>query len=106
PPRTTITEWYIGIPEAYEGRILLRAGQFARAAPLLENSAQSCQGLDAPFLNVRTRLWLGVAREGLGDHDGACSAYRSVVDQWGNAKPSSVTAAEAARRSRALGCQK
>jgi len=98
--------WRIGLLDAYAGRIHLQAGDAAGAAPLLEKSANACQGFNYPFLNVRTHLWLGMAKEKLGDTDAACAAYQFVLDRWGHAKPPSVTAREAERRSRALACKR
>ncbi|HWL89679.1 MAG TPA: hypothetical protein VNO21_27940, partial [Polyangiaceae bacterium] len=97
--------WRIGVLDAYAGRIFLYAGDPARAAPLLESGARACQSIYYPFVNVRAHLWLGMAKEKLGDTAGACSAYRFVVDRWGHATPRSVTAGEAARRLRALDCK-
>ncbi|WP_394829976.1 hypothetical protein [Pendulispora albinea] len=77
----------------------------ARAIPLLEKGARACQGLEYASLHVRTHLWLGMANEKAGDVAAACRAYRFVLDRWGHAKPRSVTAREAERRSRALKCR-
>ncbi len=97
--------WRVGVLDAYAGRIYLRAGDVARAMPFLERGARACQGLDYPFLKTRAHLWLGMAKEKSGDTDAACSAYRVVLERWGHATPRSVTAREAERRSRALGCK-
>ena len=94
-----------GVVDAYEGRLHLYASDPRTAASLLESSARSCNSLDFPFLNVRTHLWLGMAREKLGDHAAACEAYRFVIDRWGASKVPSVSAREAKRRSLALGCK-
>ncbi|WP_394821384.1 protein kinase domain-containing protein [Pendulispora albinea] len=93
-----------GFMEAYEGRLRLYANDARAAVPLLEAAAQSCNSLDFPFLNVRSHLWLGMAKEKLADVAGACAAYGFVIDRWGAARPESVTARDAKRRSRALGC--
>ena len=94
----------IGVMDAYEGHLRLAAGDAVRAAPLLETATRSCQALQHGAMHVRASLWLGIAREQLGDVSAACEAYRSVTDRWGDAKPPSVSAREAERRSRALGC--
>ncbi|WP_394831914.1 serine/threonine-protein kinase [Pendulispora rubella] len=94
----------IGAMEAYEGHLRLAAGDVVRAAPLLETATRSCQGLHHGAMNVRAHLWLGIAREQLGDVPAACDAYRFVTERWGSAKPTSVSAREAERRSRALNC--
>ncbi|WP_394829461.1 protein kinase domain-containing protein [Pendulispora albinea] len=97
-------EWAIGLPDVYAGRIYLQAGDAARAASVLEAGARACQGMYYPFLNVRAHLWLGMAKEKLGDKAAACRAYGVVLDRWGHATPRSITAREADERSRALGC--
>ncbi|WP_394829610.1 protein kinase domain-containing protein [Pendulispora albinea] len=97
--------WRIGLLDAYAGRIFLQAGDPARAAPLLEKGAHACQGIAYPFLNVRAHLWLGMAKEKLGDTAAACGAYRVVLDRWGHTTPRSITAREAEQRRRALGCK-
>ncbi|WXA90080.1 protein kinase [Pendulispora brunnea] len=97
--------WRVGVLDAYAGHIYLQAGDIAHAMPFLERGAHACQGFDYPFLKTRAHLWLGMAKEKLGDTDAACSAYRAVLDRWGHATPRSVTAREAERRSHALGCK-
>jgi eukaryotic-like serine/threonine-protein kinase len=94
-----------GFFEAYEGRLFLHADDAARAAPLLEAAARVCNGFTSPFLGMRSQLWLGQAKEKLGDPAGACAAYAVVTERWGRAKPRSVTAEEAAQRAKALGCE-
>ncbi|WP_394850808.1 serine/threonine protein kinase [Pendulispora brunnea] len=94
----------MGVLEAYEGHMRLLAGDITRAIPLLETAAQTCQGPQRGALHVRSHLWLGAAKEKASDMPGACEAYRFVLQRWGAARPRSVTAEEAARRSRALGC--
>ncbi|WP_394841260.1 serine/threonine-protein kinase [Pendulispora brunnea] len=94
----------LGVLESNEGWLRLEAGDGAAAAPLLESAARTCQSLDYPFVNMRSHLWLGRAKEKLGDVPGACAAYRVVIDQWGASKPPSVTAREAKQRSTSLGC--
>ncbi|WP_394844164.1 serine/threonine protein kinase [Pendulispora brunnea] len=96
----------IGMLEAYEGHIYLLAGDMARAIPLLENASSTCMGLRHGAIRVRAHLWLGMAKEKAGDVPGACEAYRFVLEQWGGAKPSSVTAQKALQRSRSLHCSK
>jgi len=94
----------IGVMDAYEGRLHLAGGEARAAVPLLERSAHSCNSLDLPFLNMRAHLWLGAAREQLGEIPAACDAYRFIVDRWGNATPHSTTAEEAKQRMRRLRC--
>jgi serine/threonine protein kinase/tetratricopeptide (TPR) repeat protein len=97
---------HIGVLDGYRGRLHLEQGDAAAAVPLLERATRSCQGFDLPYLNVQARLWLGEAKEKLGQTDGACSEYAEVQARWGNAKPISITAREAARRQKALGCKR
>ncbi|WP_394841003.1 protein kinase [Pendulispora brunnea] len=97
--------WHVGVLDTFAGHIFLQAGNPARALPLLENGARACQSLEYPFVNVRAHLWLGMAKEKLGETAAACTAYRFVVDRWGHATPRSVTAIEAERRMRALACK-
>jgi len=110
PPETedallpTAISSYPGLLEAYEGRLRLLSGDAARALPLLQTATRSCQGIDQAFLNTRAHLWLGLAYEKLAWRREACDAYAVVARRWGKAAPGSVTAAEALKRSRALGC--
>ncbi|WXA79760.1 protein kinase [Pendulispora rubella] len=97
--------WHVGVLDAYAGHIYLQAGDPARALPLLESGTRACQSIEYPFLNVRAHLWLGMAKEKLGESAAACTAYRFVVDRWGHATPRSVTALEAGRRMHALACK-
>jgi len=90
--------------DADVGRTYLRAGRAADAIPWLEHASSSCLVLWFPFEYVRAHLLLGQAREALGDKASACTAYRLVLDRWGQAKPPSVTAKQAKERADALGC--
>jgi eukaryotic-like serine/threonine-protein kinase len=89
----------------YTGRVLFLAGEPERAVPWLRAGAAACIALSHPFLHVRAQLWLGLALEAIEDREGACAAYRNVLDRWGRAVPPSVTAREAGRRRRALACK-
>ncbi|WP_394841254.1 serine/threonine-protein kinase [Pendulispora brunnea] len=104
PILPTLIAFHAGLLQAYEGRLRLAAGDASRAASLLDDAARSCQGTDQPFLNTRAHLWLGQAHEKLGHTREACEAYGVVMRRWGAATPASISAAEAAKRSRALGC--
>jgi eukaryotic-like serine/threonine-protein kinase len=86
------------------GRTLLLAGRTAEAVGELERATAHCFAARHPFAAVRARLDLGRAREGTGDRAGACRAYAEVLARWGSARPRSLTADEARRRTRALGC--
>ncbi|WXA98018.1 serine/threonine-protein kinase [Pendulispora brunnea] len=93
-----------GVLNSYEGKLYLEADDATRAAPLLEKGAAACISLDFPYLNVRAHLWEGMAKQRSGDIAGACDAYQSVIDQWGAAKPFSVTARRATELRRPLAC--
>ena len=86
------------------GRTLLLAGKTEEAVGYLRKAAHACMPLSAPVRYVRANLFLGQALEATGDKAGACKAYDVVLARWGKAKPRSVTAEEARRRSKALGC--
>lgn len=90
------------------GHLLLLAHRFADAASRLERVAFNCSlfwGDDSyvPWI-VPAAYDLGLAREGLGDTDGACIAYRRVRDRWGRAQPRSATAERARARLFGLHC--
>jgi hypothetical protein len=93
---------------AQVGHLLLLARRFADAASRLELVAFDCALFrwDNSYIPVMVRAAydLGQAREGLGDADGACVAYRRVLDRWGGAVPRSTSAEAARARSRALHC--
>jgi serine/threonine-protein kinase len=86
------------------GRTLLLAGRAGEALPHLERAARQCYGLRFPVEHVRASFDLGQAREATGQRDGACAAYRAVLDRWGEARPRSLTAERARERMRTLGC--
>jgi serine/threonine-protein kinase len=90
--------------DAAVGRALLLAGRVDEARTILERTAAACYGLWFPIEHVRARFDLGQAREARGDTRGACDAYRAVLDRWGGARPSSLTADQARARAAALGC--
>jgi serine/threonine-protein kinase len=93
-----------GLPDAEVGRVYLMAGRPEEAVPYLRRAAASCTAFAAPVDQTRARLHLGMALEQTNDRDGACSAYRKVLDRWGHAKPRSVTADEARAHATKLGC--
>jgi serine/threonine-protein kinase len=84
------------------GRVYLLAGQLDEAIPWLSQAAHACRLADVRV--VEANLELGEALERKGDKDKSCAAYAYVLRRWGNAKPKSVTADEAKKRSKALGC--
>ena len=94
------------LADAFQGRIALTTGRDdAEAALLFEPIAQSCHVLEQPFAIVRAHQWMGEAKERLGDNDAACKEYGIVLERWGEAKPRSITATAARKRSDALGCK-
>ena len=90
--------------EAAVGRTLFLGGRADEGLRWLERGAKTCRALELPVEHTRAHLWLGMAREAMGDKVGACAAYRVVQARWGKAKPRSVTADKAAERLRALSC--
>jgi len=85
-------------------RVYLLAGQPEQAAALLREAVRSCLVLAEPLRFVQAHELLGRALEALGDRDGACLAYRAVLERWGQATPSSRTAIAAAQRFEQLAC--
>jgi len=83
----------------------LLAGKIDEAIPFLRKATTRCVGMLAPFQQTHAHLWLGQALETKGDTKGACSAYKVVLDRWGNAKPKSLTADQARVRTTALACK-
>lgn len=86
------------------GRVLLALGKVEEAAAAFESYTNSCNGATDPFWHTRSFLWLGEAREKLGQNEKACAAYRVVLDRWGKAEPRSVTADAARARMKVLRC--
>jgi serine/threonine-protein kinase len=86
------------------GLTFLLAGRVDEAIPWLEGGARACE---LPFVTrpIAARLLLGEAREQKGEKGAACAAYAEVLKRWGSATPRSVTAEEARRRAKALGCR-
>jgi tetratricopeptide (TPR) repeat protein len=88
------------------GRVYLLGGRVDDAVPYLTRAASSCLALREPLAHTQAHYWLGQAHEKKNDTEGACAAYRVVLDRWGHAKPRSVTADLARERAKALGCVK
>lgn len=86
------------------GRAMLIAGDAAGAANALATAAGECNVLVDPFTSVPARLWLGQAREALGDTPSACAAYDEVLRRWDTEKPLVATAKAAEARRTALHC--
>ena len=86
------------------GRVYVLAGQPEAALPYLDRAVANCRVYDNPFEHVRGAYWRGRSREELGRASEACADYAAVTAQWGNARPKSVTAANARARMAALKC--
>jgi eukaryotic-like serine/threonine-protein kinase len=96
PSRTTLRLFSADL-----GRMYLLAGRMDEARTSLRPEHRACSTLgDGPGVS----LTLGQVLEETGDKDGACAAYQIVLDQWGDARPRSVTAEKARAREKALGC--
>jgi len=101
-----------GVPPVYPratpdeglGRMYLLLDQPAEARRILARWAHGCDGLSYPISYVRSRIWLGEALERMGERDGACKEYASVIERWGHAKPRSVSAENARAHARKLDC--
>jgi hypothetical protein len=89
--------------DAYVGRTYLLAGRAREGLAALKKGASNCNVLNDPIDHIRAQLWLGQALEQTGDPQGACAAYKVVLDHWGT-KPVSVTADAARERAKALAC--
>jgi len=87
------------------GRLYWLAGRYDDALPYLREVTRDCCTLKVPFRNTLASYQLGEVLSAKGDKEGACGAYRVVLDRWGASK-ASVTAKEAAARVKALGCGK
>jgi eukaryotic-like serine/threonine-protein kinase len=86
------------------GKVYWLAGDMKAALPRLEDANRQCDALKRPILHLQNLYRLGAAREALGERQAACDAYQSVLDRWGGAKES-VTAKQAARHAKGLGCE-
>jgi serine/threonine-protein kinase len=86
------------------GRTYLLAGKVDEAIPYLTKATKACTPLSYPVPYVRSNLFLGMALAKKGDKPGACAAYAKVLKHWGKAKPRSVSAEQARKLSRELGC--
>ena len=90
---------------AVMGNLYWLSGRLPEARPHLQEAASDCGTLLTPMRNTLAMFQLGEVLSALGEKEGACGAYRGVLDRWGAAKES-VTAKKAAARVKALGCGK
>jgi serine/threonine-protein kinase len=93
----TLTERGVGLT-------FLLAGRSDEAVEWLEQAVKACRVFEFPIEHTQAHAWLGQAREAKGDKEGACAAYRGVLDRWGQANPRSVTAETVKKRMKLLGC--
>ena len=97
--------WYEpGVPRL-RGRVARLAGRLDEALEDLEPASRSCLALTAPTADVAASYELGLALEAKGDDAAACTAYRSVLELWGRAKPLPLTAKKAKKRRAVLRCK-
>ncbi|MDC0740190.1 serine/threonine-protein kinase [Polyangium mundeleinium] len=88
---------------ALRGKVRFLAGEMDAALPDLVQASSHCAMLMDPVSYLQNQVRIGVARETRGEKDLACAAYQSVLSRWGAAKDS-ISARDAARRAKALGC--
>lgn len=67
------------------GRMYLLAGRYAEAITHSSQAASDCRILYRPLENTLDHYYLGQAREHSSDKQGACNAYRVVLERWGKA---------------------
>ncbi|WP_437990416.1 protein kinase domain-containing protein [Sorangium sp. So ce145] len=91
--------------QADVGAVFYLAGMPLHAIPTLRKAVTTCDMLGWPVRYVRSFWFLGQALEQMGEISGACEAYASVIDRWGNASPRSVTAEQARARMKAIACR-
>jgi serine/threonine-protein kinase len=82
------------------GGLLLGAGRLDEAIRWLDVAANQCR-ITPP---VRAQYLLARAHEERGDKAEACAGYATVLREWGQAKPRSVTADAARARIKTLKC--
>jgi serine/threonine protein kinase/tetratricopeptide (TPR) repeat protein len=100
-PFRPMTLSWMGVGPAY-----LLGGRVEDAVTWLEGVTKSCLLLQFPMEHTHGSAWLGLSRAQQGDQAAACSAYRTVVERWGGARPKSVTAEKVKERMKALGCER
>ena len=89
---------------ALRGYVRSAAGQFAEAVPYLEKTLSYCGTFSSAMVQTKQLAALGIAKEAIGDKQGACDAYRRVLARWGKAKDSLTTKA-ITKRSKAMLCE-
>lgn len=101
-PRRFIVDRLLVVDTA---RVYVLAERFDDALALLEEACASCLVSIEPLRFVQAHALLGRVREARDEVEPACKAYRMVLEHWGKARPSSITAREVKARSQALGCK-
>jgi serine/threonine-protein kinase len=98
-PFMRLAEFELPIGHAYR-----LAGRAKEALPFLTVAAGSCEAIDYAIEIALSDVELGLAEEQLGDREAACAAYARVEKRWGASHPLAVSASQARKRMRALGC--
>jgi len=104
PPDIATSGEATGPVNTIRGKLLYLAGRPAEAVAPLEMATRTCMQIDPVISYVQNMAYLGMAREGAGDREGACKAYQWVLDRWGSSSRS-VTARSVEGRAKALGCK-
>ncbi|MDC0747075.1 serine/threonine-protein kinase [Polyangium mundeleinium] len=97
----------LGVSQGFDagiGRVLWLGGKREEAHPFFERAFRRCSRFEWIMSSMRADLLYGRALEARGAHDRACQAFARILARWGEAKPRSVTAEEARKHARALGC--
>jgi serine/threonine-protein kinase len=89
---------------AAEGRARLLSGDVSGAAAALRRGAAACVAWSDPADHLRAFRDLASALAAAGDKPGACAAVDRVLARWGHARPRSVTAEDASRIAKRVGC--
>jgi tetratricopeptide (TPR) repeat protein len=90
--------------DAALGRAFWLGGKHSEAMKYLERTFERCDRVPSIFVTMRSALLYGRALEEQRNKEKACNVYRDILARWGDARPRSVTAEEAERRSASLGC--
>jgi Tfp pilus assembly protein PilF len=102
PPGTQGWISPFGFSNAYAGRVQLASGHAREAMATLGGVARSCSVLNDAIGQTRSKYWLGLAAEKLGERDAACASYAGVLARWGHTR--SITADAARARLHSLRC--
>lgn len=89
-----------------DGLFLLGLGREKDAIESLRSYSQACHHVTSPYWHARSLMYYGLALEKVGDKENACKSYQKLIEQWGKAKPKSVTVDETKKRMQNLSCDK